>query len=217
MLSVAARRGDAAGRAWRIGLLWGERVRDYGITTTAIARSLASALVARSLLVLLLRVVILFVVCVLELVGCGVGRRLVRWLLAVVCEGGRKWHRRVLGFHWQRIGATAAGCRRSLAAGDGPWRHAKSTRPWACYSRSRDEPQERQDSCYIRLALSRTWEKVLGLASTIARESQGSASSWIRVETAGTANHGWSEWARSSPLTGAAEADKTGYAAPTRL
>jgi hypothetical protein len=95
MLAPACR-GDAAARAWRVGLLWRERVGDDGIATAPIAtRSLASTLGAEYLL---LRVRVLLIVCIFVLIRRGVGRR-VKGLANVVGVRGRYRLRRVLGFH----------------------------------------------------------------------------------------------------------------------
>jgi hypothetical protein len=86
-------------------------------------------------------------------------------------------------------------------AGSRPGRYAKSSRHGACYSGGRGFPQERQDSCYIGLTLSRTWEKVLGLASTIARASQGLGIVLEQVEDGG---YGQSRLAKVDPVTSSA-------------
>lgn len=70
-------------------------------------------------------------------------------------------------------------------------------------------PQERQDSCYIQLALSRPWENSLGLGSS----SQGSAFSLGMDVKTDAANHGQRPWAQCNSPRSSAEADKTGYAA----
>lgn len=67
----------------------------------AIAGSLASTIYT----ILLSRICVLLIVCVFVVGWRCVGRQLM-WLLAVMCVCGRKWRRRVLGFHSRRIGVS---------------------------------------------------------------------------------------------------------------
>lgn len=148
-MSAATCRGDAAAGAWRVGLLWREGVRDDRIMTATIAGRLASAVYAT----LLSRICVLLIVCVFVLVGRSVRQQLMRLLAAVwVCGRGR--HRRVLGFHSRRIGAMLRfDVHRQQEASLEDMRSRRGAAH--VIAGGRGFPQERQDSCYIQLALSR--------------------------------------------------------------
>ena len=153
-VALLASRGDAAGWAWRRSGLWRERVRDDGVVSATLAAALATALYSG--------VVGRVLVSVLFIVYMFVAIRIAVWRGRLLsCKGGRRRRRWRLGFHGL---LRLAMLRQSSTAGWRRYTEADGTTGRSCYRAGGDFPQERQDCGYIQLALSRPWEKVLGLA-----------------------------------------------------
>jgi hypothetical protein len=168
-IAASASGRDAAGGAWRRGCLWREGwVRDDGIMSAAPVAAFAAALctgVVRRMFIRKSRLLVVIVRCVFVAVGMGAAGLVVLRKR----EGGRS-RRRWCGIHGQRL-AMRLGTSRCRA---GRYTGAARTTGRSCYITETPAcPQERQDCGYMRNALSRPWEKVLGLALYTTARAKG--------------------------------------------
>jgi hypothetical protein len=156
-------------------------VRDDGIMSAAPVAAFAAALctgVVRRMFIRKSRLLVVIVRCVFV----AVGMVLAAGLVLRKREGGRsRGRRRWCGIHGQRL-AMRLGTSRCRA---GRCTRAARTTGRSCYITETPAcPQERQDCGYMRNALSRPWEKVLGLALYTRARAKG----WAPRSTFETAN-----------------------------